>query len=241
MTIMTNSGSNTTHWIGDLPGYNKPIWFDPNGIANILSLSNVKKVYRVSFDSCKGNIFTIHKESGNIIFKQCKNGLYYHDLSEYTSITMVVTVKDKQELYINRQYHQEKLARKTQNTIELPSTRTYLDIVDNDLLKNCPVMRLDVITADDVFGPNVDALHGKTTRIKPNAICTLYQDVPRQIIQAHHNVTICGDLMFVNIIPFLITQAKVIKFGTVENFPSAKILILLASLKPVISIYRNGV
>ena len=110
MTILTNSGSNTTNWIGDLPGYDKPIWFDPDGIANILSLSRVKERHRVSFDSSNGNIFTVHKDSGNINFKQCKNGLYYHDTSEYNGTTLVVTVKDKKELYTSRQYNQAKLA-----------------------------------------------------------------------------------------------------------------------------------
>lgn len=150
-----------------------------------------------------------------------------------------MTVKEKKELYTNRQYHQEKLARTKQNTISFPCTRTYLDIIDNDLLKNCPVMRSYVIVAEDIFCPNVDALQGKKTRTKPNAIRTLYQDVPREIMRAHRNITLTGVIMFVNRIPFMITRCKAIKFGTVDNVSSTKIPILLLSLKPVIAIYRQ--
>ena len=126
-----------------------------------------------------------------------------------------------------------------QNTFDFPSVKTYLDIVDNDLLKNCPVTRSDVIAAEDIFGPNVDALQGKTTRTKPNIIRTMFQDVPQTIMTAHRHVTITGDLMFVNRIPFLVTRSRIIKFGTVDNVLSTKIPVLLASLKPVISIYRK--
>ena len=58
-------------------------------------------------------------------------------------------------------------------------------------------------------------------------------------MKTHHNITVAGDIMFVNRIPFLITRSKNIKFGTVDNVPSTKIPILLASIKPVLSIYRK--
>jgi len=36
--------------VGDLPGYGT-VWFYEDSIANILSLNNVKKKYRVTYDS----------------------------------------------------------------------------------------------------------------------------------------------------------------------------------------------
>ena len=113
-----------------------------------------------------------------------------------------------------------------------------MDIVNNDLLKKCPVTPSDVIVAEDIFGPNVDALQDKTTRTKPNVIRTLYQDVSREITKAHRNITLTGDIMFVNRIPFMITRCKAIKFGTVDNVSSTNIPTLL-SIKPVVAIYRH--
>jgi hypothetical protein len=37
MDIHCNAGVSSTHMVGDLPGYGT-VWFNPNGIANILSL-----------------------------------------------------------------------------------------------------------------------------------------------------------------------------------------------------------
>jgi hypothetical protein len=42
MDIHCNAGITSTNLIGDLAGYG-PVWYHPNGIANILSLSRVKK------------------------------------------------------------------------------------------------------------------------------------------------------------------------------------------------------
>ena len=56
MHIHSHSGVSSTRFQATLPGYGM-VWFDPNGIANILSLSNIKKKYRVTFDSHTDDIF----------------------------------------------------------------------------------------------------------------------------------------------------------------------------------------
>ena len=51
MMIRCQAGSSTTTMIGDLPGYPDPVWYTPKEIANVLSLSLVKKHFRITFDS----------------------------------------------------------------------------------------------------------------------------------------------------------------------------------------------
>jgi len=64
-----------TNIIGDLPGYSI-VWFHRNGIANILSLANVKNKHKVTYDSSNGNPFVVHKQDGSTrIFKQSSHGL----------------------------------------------------------------------------------------------------------------------------------------------------------------------
>ena len=48
-----------TNLIGDLPGYGI-VWFHNNGIANILSLANVKNRQKVTYDSSDGNQFVVN-------------------------------------------------------------------------------------------------------------------------------------------------------------------------------------
>jgi hypothetical protein len=58
MKIHCNAGVASTDQVGDLDGYGT-VWYHPNGIANILSLSRVREHgYRVTYDSEDGNRFT---------------------------------------------------------------------------------------------------------------------------------------------------------------------------------------
>jgi hypothetical protein len=80
MKIFSNAGVTVTNYIGDLAGYGT-VWYDPNGIANILSLSRVSSANRVTFDSRNGNEFHVHgqnKDDGVVqVYRQADNGLYY--------------------------------------------------------------------------------------------------------------------------------------------------------------------
>ena len=50
ISVHCNSGFKIVDRVGDLPGYGT-VWYEPTGIANILSMSRVTKKFRVIFDS----------------------------------------------------------------------------------------------------------------------------------------------------------------------------------------------
>ena len=66
--IRCNTGVKTTTMRGNLSGYG-PVWYLPNGIANILSLSHVKEKFRVTYDSALDNTFYVHKPEKIIQFR----------------------------------------------------------------------------------------------------------------------------------------------------------------------------
>ena len=112
-----------TNLVGELPGYGT-VWFHPDGIANILSLSRVKTKYRITFDSDENNEFIIHKPDGSTRnFKELCRGLYYHDTStEVTGVAdtgtaLVTTVADNASNYTHADYSRALLACKTQQII----------------------------------------------------------------------------------------------------------------------------
>ena len=55
MTIRSHGGTKTTNLIGYLAKYLDPVYFDPKGIANILSLSNLKCHHHITYNN-KGKI-----------------------------------------------------------------------------------------------------------------------------------------------------------------------------------------
>jgi hypothetical protein len=94
MRIRTQAGDITTNMIGDLHNYG-PVWYCENGIANILSLNNVKSRYKVAFDSENGNEFLVHKPCGGTrTFRQSRRGLYYMNTSGGSGATLISTVDE---------------------------------------------------------------------------------------------------------------------------------------------------
>jgi hypothetical protein len=64
MRVRCNAGVRVTNlmaWMGSFP---EPVWYDPNAVANILSLYTVKKYYRVQYDSHKDDAFIVSNKAG---------------------------------------------------------------------------------------------------------------------------------------------------------------------------------
>jgi len=61
--LYCNAGKAIISKKGDLKGYGT-VWFYPDGIANILSLGNVKKKHRVTYDSTLDKGFLVFKADG---------------------------------------------------------------------------------------------------------------------------------------------------------------------------------
>jgi hypothetical protein len=117
--------------------------------------------------------------------------------------------------------------------------RSYLNIVEKNLLKDCPVVRADVLAAEDIFGPNLGSLKGKTVRRSGERVRPEYEQIPTSIMERYRDVTLCVDIMFVNKIPFLVTISRHIKFGTVEAIKSRHHKVVLAALKNVKRLYAQ--
>jgi hypothetical protein len=242
MNIKCNAGVTRTDMIGDLPGYGQ-VWFNKNGIANILSLSKVEAKYRITYDSKHGKQFVVHKEDGTMRqFKQSDNGLFYMDAKELIEeeedgTVLVNTVDENKKKYTNAAYKQAALARKLQNVIGRPSARAFLNIVDKNLLKDCPIVREDVLAAEDIFGPNLGSLKGKTVRQTGERVRAEYDEIPKGIMERYRDVTICVDLMYINKVPFLVTISRHLKFGTIEAVKNRRHKVLVPALKNVKRLY----
>jgi hypothetical protein len=156
---------------------------------------------------------------------------------EKDGTVLVNTVDGNKKKYTNAVYKQATLARKLQNVIGRPSARTFLNIVDKNLLKDCPVIRADVLAAEDIFGPNLGSIKGKTVRQTGDRVRPEYEKVPEEIMKQYQDVTLCVDLMFINKIPFLVTISRHLKFGTIEAVKSRRHKVLLPALKNVKRLY----
>ena len=224
MFIHCTAGVAKTNLIRDLPGYGT-VWYHPNGIANILSLSKVKEKYRVTFDSDINNQFIVHHTDGTQqIFQQSSQGLYFLDTSlmpqpvtATNGTVLVTTVADNASNILNANYAQAVLARKIQKIIGRPTTRTFINIIENNLLPNCPANHRGVFRAKQIFGPDIGSSKGKTVRRQPTRVEVEEVSLPPTIQQHYQEVMLACDIMYVNKIPFLMSISRHIRFGTAQH------------------------
>ena len=245
MNIHCNAGVNTTNLAGDLPGYGT-VWFYEDRIANILSLSSVKREHEVSFNSEKGNCFKVsrkNKTGKTLFFKQAKSGLYYANMRHVkNNVTLVTTTKEKMDGYTKKACERAELARHIQKTIGRPSTKDFLEIIEKGGIVNCPIDKSDILAAEDIFGSDIGSIKGKTTRrqMQNTAENNTLNNQPTNIADKYKNVTICIDLMFVNRIIFLISISQSIRFGTCELLVNQTHISIAKAIDNIIKLYSMG-
>ena len=197
-----------------------------HGIVNILCFADVCNHFHVCFDSTKEWAFLVKKPDGTTKrFVQLKVGLYFHDTTDRDTPTMcdntpetsfLTMVADNKSRYTDHMYVQASLAQKLQAMIRYPSTHDFLHIVDKHLLPNCPITQADILAAEDIFGPDVHSLKGKTAWWTEPHIASSVTPMPMDILSLYQSVTLCVDIMFMNKLPFLVTISHHLKFGTAE-------------------------
>ena len=247
MRIQCNAGIRVTNLVGDLPRYG-PVWFDPRAIVNVLSLKLVKEKYHIEYNSAKGDGFVVTKPTGEK-FKFIQSGLGLHyldtmvqDTNKSVNTTLVVNmVKENKKNYTNNDYLCALRAWELQVTMGGPSTATFVEALKINVLLNCPVTPADVEGAEQIFGPDIGSLKGKTTRRNPPIIDSPISPVPASVLGQYRNVMLCIDIMYVNQVAMMISVSRNIKFATIEVIPNNKTAILVNGVKGIIQIYQcNG-
>ena len=159
--------------VGNLPAYGT-VWLYENEIANILSLFNVAAKVHIQYNNNVENAFLVWKEDGTVRkFTAGPRELYYSDTKEIKETLLnntdhlnpdnVPTVEENLKRYTQRQIKQAYVARYFQNSAGL-STSALLKMIDSGALKNSPIAREDVKTAQNIWGTSIAYLKGKTTR-----------------------------------------------------------------------------
>ena len=180
--IHCNSGVKVVDKIGDLPGYGT-VWYEPTGIANILSMSREKKKFRVIFDSEGGNCFRMVLPEREVKFQLSPNRLYYFDAADRkNSVLLLNTVSENRERFTPRDYKGDWESRRGMHLLGFPPERDFENMVRSKMIVNCPVTFSDVKNAKLIFGTDITSLKGKSVRRKPASVITDYIEIPRETL-----------------------------------------------------------
>jgi hypothetical protein len=91
-------------------------------------------------------------------------------------------------------------------------------IIQSHQIKDSPVTVQDVEVATSIWGKNISALKGKTTRKKSIPVARNHIKVPAELLKLHKEVYLTADIFFVNKIPFSLTLSRKICFTAVKSF-----------------------
>ena len=243
MRIHCNSGVVETNRIGDLAGYGV-VWYNPKGIANILSLGEASRKHRITMDSSIDNAIYLHLADDTMQRFECiDSGVYCYNLRRSNAhvFSSIISVKDQEQQYSALDVGRAKAARKLQEVMGFISEMDLLHVIDHNLIRDSKVRRRDVLMAKDIYGSNTSVLKGKTTRrteeqVREDAL----MDVPQYILDRYSkNVAICADVMYVNGIPFFIAISKHIKHISVVSSKSMNKETMLSCIDKVIKAYGH--
>mmetsp|Transcript_22126 Transcript_22126/g.61496 ORF Transcript_22126/g.61496 Transcript_22126/m.61496 type:complete len:95 (-) Transcript_22126:662-946(-) len=93
------------------------------------------------------------------------------------------------EKYTSRVINGAAVARRLQNITMRPNTRYMSDKVISHL-KSCPVSKDDITAAEDIYGPNLGLLKGKTPRTNVEHVRSWTNPVSRDILKLHKSIAL---------------------------------------------------
>jgi hypothetical protein len=197
MRLKSNGGTMEVKKQAISPGYHAHVWYKKKAITNILSLSNVIKQYRVMYDS-NDQMFVVHCElegKPDMEFRMHKSGLHYLD-PRGSKFIFVNTVSKNKAGFTKRQIKEVEVTQSLSSKLNYPSWKDFKWIIQSNQIKDCPVTVDHVDTALKIWGKNVAALKGKTTRTKPDPVARDFVKVPVELLKLHKEVYITANLFF---------------------------------------------
>ena len=203
------------------------VWYNPQSLANILSLALVTEEYRVTMDSEVEDAIKVHISSGHtIVFKKGEGRLYYFDTTAVDlhklrlAFSFLSTVEQNKSVFGARE------VRKADETILL-GRRTnhmapdkFMRVIKDNWITNVPFTTGDVRRAQKIYGPPIPPIKGRTRYQESKRIPDAEDivQIPRELYEDWKDVTLCVDFHYVNGVAVLHTISRKINYRTV-SFP----------------------
>ena len=87
-------------------------------------------------------------------------------------------------------------------------------IIKTNAIQDNPVSKSYVKLMECLFGPDIPAVEGKTTRCHPHQLVSDVVSIPHELCDAQCNICLYIDIMYINGMPFLTIISKNIKYCT---------------------------
>jgi hypothetical protein len=247
------SGRLMTYQVGDLKHFGT-VWYNPNAIANILSLAEVRRVRRVTMDTSQQPAFLVHKQdgTGTTVFAEHESGLYLWDgstqyntqsntSSTVIAYTLLQTVAENKKKFTKRQVELADESRKLYHMLGRPGLARFYECLNGNYIINCPITVDDAKRAQEIYGTDVAFLKGKTTAKPPTEHLPSYEAValPDEILSLHPKVTLCCDLFYILDLGFSLSTSRGIRYVSCRPIADRAKHNIVDCLDADLTVYRN--
>ena len=201
------------------------VYYSARCAANILSYSQIKDRAYACFQNPEDDFFRVQMTQGGptYLFKR-KQGIYVMSKLEKLRFESanIVTVQGKKEKYTSDEIARADRARDFIARMGYPSTASAISMINNGRVINCDVTSADILRAQDIYGPPLACLKGKTTnhttpaeRPPEPAVGLIEQQEQSMNVDIMH---INGIAFVVNVLtPIRMTLAAKLKSRGLEN------------------------
>ena len=153
---------------------------------------------------------------------------------------MIDTVSENRKNYTQKQFEYAKRARKLYRMCGYPTMENFKILVESNQIQNCPVKPEEITIAENIFGPDMGALKGKSTQRKPVPVRDDYIEIPPELKMQHHDITYCMDVMFVNGMPMLTGIDCTIQYQTCVPLENCTVDALYSGMDKVFHLYNKA-
>ena len=150
----------------------------------------------------------------------------------------VSTIRENMKMFTPREVANAKKARGLYQTLGTPSITDFKAIVWSNTIRGCPVTLEHIDTAEQIFGPDIGTLKGKTTRRRPQPVVKDYMEIPPELTKKAKNIKLCIDTLFVNEIPFLATVSQRLQYRTITPLHNQSMAVYRSALDQVLQAYN---
>lgn len=232
-------GSLTASLVGDFPPFGT-VYFHPRSIANILCFSDVADLHHVTYTDGEYRV-TVRGYSEPFIFRR-KDKLHVMDCRDVPAsksshfLFPVMTVEGNEVAFTKVEVEKAKEARRLATILGFPSLKQFTHALNTGSIIGSDVTSKDVRRAEAIYGPSTAQLMGKTRRTVPASVITPErEDTPSTLA----NVTLCGDVFFVNGLPFLICISLRLCLITTSYLPDRAKATLWSAVKSTLARYKE--
>ena len=198
------------------------VWYSPESVANVLSFHQLEVDGHSPYYDRMRKVFIVQSPNHGVLeFPWDEHAEHYvcdfglHQSRRRALKTMVcqtlATISDNESKYPKRVVKAARRASELIARLGFPSTGKLAELINSGNLTNEVVSVQDIERANEIFGPSVPSLKGKTQKRQPTQ---LPLEMPRTVVRG--SLVMHLDIIFVRATPYLLTVTTPLAYIMVD-------------------------